>query len=46
MASYERYRESVGAETAAINNRESRPEEYVAYQNFRLLAKELANGLV
>lgn len=37
---------SVGAEIATINNRESRPEEYVAYQNFRLLAKELANGLV
>ena len=35
-----------GAELATINNQERKPEEYQAYQNFRVLAKELADGWI
>jgi hypothetical protein len=35
-----------GAEIAAINNRETDPEEYEAYQAFRTLAKQLADGWI
>lgn len=33
-----------GAELAKINNRDTDPEEYEAYQAFRSLAKQLADG--
>lgn len=33
-----------GAELATINNQERKPAEYQAYQDFRVLAKELADG--
>lgn len=35
-----------GAEIAAINNRDTDPEEYANYQAFRALAKQLADGWV
>jgi predicted Mrr-cat superfamily restriction endonuclease len=35
-----------GEEIAFINNKESKPEEYAMYQEFRLLAKSLANGWI
>ena len=35
-----------GAEIAAINNRDTDPEEYAEYQAFRTLAKQLADGWV
>lgn len=35
---------TTGAEIATINNRESDPEEYAAYQAFRDQAKALADG--
>lgn len=34
------------AEIATINNQERKPEEYAAYQEFRLLAKQLADGWI
>ncbi len=37
-------RYSVGAELAAINNQTTDPDAYAAYQAFRVLAKELADG--
>ena len=33
-----------GAEIAAINNRDTEPDEYAEYQAFRMLAKSLADG--
>lgn len=36
----------IGEEIAFINNKESKPEEYAMYQEFRLLAKSLANGWI
>lgn len=36
----------VGAELATINNKDSKPDEYAAYQALRLKAKELANNWV
>lgn len=35
---------SPSAEIAAINNKDSKPDEYAAYQAFRVKAKELADG--
>lgn len=35
---------TVGAEIATINNKDSKPEEYAAYQAFRQIAKNLASG--
>lgn len=35
---------STGAELAAINNKDSKPDEYAAYQALRIKAKELADG--
>ena len=35
-----------GEEIAFINNKDQKPEEYAAYQEFRLLAKSLANGWI
>ena len=37
-------RYSVGAELATINNQTNDPDAYAAYQAFRVLAKELADG--
>lgn len=37
---------STGAELAAINNKDSKPEDYVAYQSLRAKAKELADGWI
>jgi hypothetical protein len=37
---------STGAEIACINNKESKPEEYAAYQAFRIAAKELAEQVL
>lgn len=35
---------SPAAEIATINNQQSKPEEYQQYQDFRVLAKSLADG--
>ena len=35
---------TIGAEFAAINNKDERPESYAAYQAFRMQAKQLADG--
>ena len=37
---------SIGAEFACINNKIEKPEEYAAYQAFRVFAKGLANSLI
>jgi hypothetical protein len=37
---------STGAEIACINNKESKPEEYAAYQAFRIAAKELVEQVL
>lgn len=37
---------TVGAELATINNQANDPDAYAAYQAFRVLAKELADGYV
>jgi hypothetical protein len=34
------------AEIATINNKDSKPEQYKAYQEFRALAKSLADGWI
>jgi predicted Mrr-cat superfamily restriction endonuclease len=35
---------STGAELAAINNKDSKPDDYAEYQALRIKAKELADG--
>jgi len=35
-----------GAEIATINNKDTKPDEYQAYQDFRTLAKTLADGWI
>lgn len=37
---------SPSAEIATINNQTTKPDEYQAYQNFRILAKSLADGWI
>jgi thioesterase domain-containing protein len=37
---------STGRELATINNKETDPKEYTAYQAFRLEAKQLADGWI